>query len=82
MRVLEEYGNDTVRVRFCPNCGCALEASMVEQAVFSPEQAAKHLGVSESTVRRRIRDGQLKAVQPGGPGSRILISREALHRFV
>lgn len=37
------------------------------------QEFARRSSQSESTVRRRIKDGSLKAWQPGGPGTRLLI---------
>ena len=37
-------------------------------------------GLSESTLRRRVRDGTLVAIQPGGPGKKILFPSDALDR--
>ena len=37
-------------------------------------------GLSEATIRRRIKDGSLPVYQPGGRKSRLLISRSALAR--
>ena len=41
-------------------------------------EAAAILGVSVSTVRRRIRDGSLPCLQLGGRGHRICIPHDAL----
>jgi len=35
-------------------------------------------GLSESTVRRRVRDGSIKAVQPGGRRTRLLVDADSL----
>ena len=37
-------------------------------------------GMSESTVRRRVRDGSLHAVQLGGKGKKLLFAVDALDR--
>lgn len=34
--------------------------------------------LSESTIRRRIRSGQIESSQPGGPGTAILVPIDAL----
>ena len=39
---------------------------------------ARHTTLSESTVRRRIREGTIPVHQPGGKRHRILIDRNAL----
>ena len=44
-------------------------------------EVAAELACSEPTVRRRIRDASLLAVQLGGPGSAVRISRAALERL-
>ncbi|MFP4105889.1 MAG: helix-turn-helix domain-containing protein [Phycisphaerae bacterium] len=49
---------------------------------MSPEEFAAHSGLSQATVRRRIRDGSLPHVQPGGKGCRILIPVNALERML
>jgi excisionase family DNA binding protein len=41
---------------------------------LSPQELATRTGLSVETVRRRVRDGSLPSIQPGGPGKRILIS--------
>jgi hypothetical protein len=38
-------------------------------------------GLSESTVRRRVRDGSLAAVQVGGKGKKLLFLVDALERI-
>ena len=45
---------------------------------LSVDEAAAILGVSVSTVRRRIRDRSLPCLQLGGRGHRIVIPHEAL----
>jgi excisionase family DNA binding protein len=45
------------------------------------EVAAK-LACSEPTVRRRIRDGELPAVQLGRPGSAVRVPRAALEAWL
>lgn len=47
---------------------------------LSPAEFAALSPLSESTVRRRIKDGSIPTFQPGGPGTRILIPRDALER--
>ena len=37
-------------------------------------------GMSESTIRRRVRDGSLHAVQLGGKGKKLLFSVDVLDR--
>ena len=38
-------------------------------------------GLSESTVRRRVRDGSLTAVQVGGKGKKLLFPVDGLERI-
>ena len=45
---------------------------------LSPDEFARTTGLSPSTVRRRLIDGALPYLQPGGPRSRVLIPRTAL----
>jgi excisionase family DNA binding protein len=40
------------------------------------------LSCSEPTVRRRIRGGELPAVQLGGPGSAVRVPRAALEAWL
>src|SRR4051794_21344639 len=44
----------------------------------SVAQAARELGVSEKTVRRRLKDEVLPSWQPAGPGTHVFIPIEAL----
>jgi hypothetical protein len=37
-------------------------------------------GLSEATVRRRVRDGTLRAVQIGGKGKKLLLALDTLER--
>jgi excisionase family DNA binding protein len=45
-------------------------------------EVAHELGCSEPTVRRRIRAGELLAVQLGGRGSPVRIPRQALEDWL
>jgi excisionase family DNA binding protein len=47
---------------------------------FTVAQFAAHLGLSDKTLRRRIREGSLPYFQPGGPKTKILIPADALHQ--
>jgi len=49
-----------------------------EPAYLTLADAANRLSISESTLRRRIRDGKIKALQLGGEGTRLLIPVEAI----
>jgi excisionase family DNA binding protein len=50
-----------------------------EPKAYSPESAAKQLGVSLTTLRRWLKDGLLGYVQPD---RRILIPESELTRFL
>jgi excisionase family DNA binding protein len=52
-----------------------------EDEYLSLAQFSTYSGLSQSTLRRRIRDGSLPAIQPGGPGTRLVIPRDALDRL-
>lgn len=45
-------------------------------------EVATELPCSEPTVRRRIRDGGLPAVQLGGPGSAVRVPRAGLEAWL
>jgi excisionase family DNA binding protein len=47
---------------------------------LSPKEFAESSGLSESTVRRRIKDGTIDSEQPAGFGTRICIPVDALQR--
>lgn len=55
-----------------------IDASEVPKEFLSPAEFATRSGLSESTVRRRVRDGTLPHRQPGGKRSRIVIPHDAL----
>ena len=48
----------------------------------SVREAAAMLSVDPSTIRRRIEEGSLPAVQLGGPGTAIRIHRDAIHAWL
>jgi len=50
-------------------------------AYLTVAEAAELLRCSEPTIRRRIRDGALPAVQLGGPHSSVRIPRAAFERL-
>ncbi len=39
---------------------------------------AAHLGLSESTVRGRLKEGCFRVAQPGGKGTRVLIATDSI----
>ncbi|WP_020471427.1 winged helix-turn-helix domain-containing protein [Zavarzinella formosa] len=45
---------------------------------LSPAEYARRSGLSKATVSRRLKDGSLPRLQPGGPGTRVLIPAAAL----
>ncbi|QDU05456.1 Helix-turn-helix domain protein [Gimesia chilikensis] len=48
----------------------------ISAAFHTIEELAPKLAVSISTIRRRIRDGSIPAIQPGGKGTKLLIPKE------
>lgn len=59
--------------------GSHSEANSAPSALVTPEQAARELDVSATTVRRWLAEGRLEGVRVGG---RLRLEREALHRVV
>jgi excisionase family DNA binding protein len=53
-----------------------------EQEFLTVAQAANLLDVNHQTIRRKIREGELPAVQLGGPGSHIRIPRDGLDAWL
>lgn len=49
-----------------------------DRKYLSPKEFARLSGLSEVTVRRYLKAGQLPHAQPGGERGRILIPRDAL----
>jgi excisionase family DNA binding protein len=49
-----------------------------EPAYLTLPDAAKRLSISVSTLRRRIDEGKIEAIQLGGKGTRWLIPVEAI----
>ena len=49
-------------------------------AFLTIEELSQHLPLSIKTIRRRIRDGSIPAIQPGGKGTKILIPLEWLNQ--
>jgi excisionase family DNA binding protein len=49
---------------------------------LSIAEVAVLLGVSAPTVRRKVADGDLPAVQLGGPGTSIRVPRKALEDWL
>ena len=47
-------------------------------AFVSPAEYAARTGLSRATVTRRLKDGALPRLQPGGPRTRVLIPVAAL----
>ncbi|MEQ8854387.1 helix-turn-helix domain-containing protein [Gimesia sp.] len=44
--------------------------------LLSIEELSTIISLSISTIRRRIRDGSIPAIQPGGKGTKLLIPKE------
>ena len=59
-----------------------MSTAVYESELLTVAEAADMLGVSRITVRRRIRDGTLPAVQLGGAGHALRVSRVALYRHL
>lgn len=57
-----------------------MEAHEILRSYLTLREFSVTTGLSESTLRRRVRDGSLPFVQPGGPGTRILFRADALER--
>jgi excisionase family DNA binding protein len=53
-----------------------------ERQYLTVADVAAELACSEPTVRRRIRAGELPAVQLGGPGSGVRIPRAGLEAWL
>lgn len=50
---------------------------LMDKKYWSVEEASQALGLSISTVRRRIRTGGIIAIQPGGPRTKLMIPVDA-----
>jgi excisionase family DNA binding protein len=59
-----------------------LSADERRSEYMSVAEVAMELGVSAPTVRRKVAEGELAAVQLGGPGSSIRIPRAALEAWL
>jgi|HubBroStandDraft_6_1064221.scaffolds.fasta_scaffold400408_2 excisionase family DNA binding protein len=46
--------------------------------VYDLDELSAVLKASKSTLRRWLRSGRLPFVQPGGPGTKVLVPREAV----
>ncbi|MEW4529427.1 helix-turn-helix domain-containing protein [Maioricimonas sp. JC845] len=55
-----------------------METSDNKTQFLTVKQFSQISGLSETTVRRRVKDQQIDAWQPGGAGTRLLISRKYL----
>jgi excisionase family DNA binding protein len=58
-----------------------LDTAVVERYLTVHDVAA-HLGVTEDTVRRWLRERRLRGFMPGGPRSGYRIRESELERFV
>lgn len=56
------------------------DRNVISRDCFSIAEFSSLKGLSESTIRRRIRDRSLPYFQPGGSGTKILIPADALQR--
>jgi len=57
-----------------------MEDSSHQRTYFSISEFSEQTGLSESTVRRRIREQQIPACQPGGTKTRWLIPADCLNQ--
>ncbi|KAA0134462.1 helix-turn-helix domain-containing protein [Gimesia chilikensis] len=48
--------------------------------LLSIEEVSDIISLSISTIRRRIRDGSIPAIQPGGKGTKLLIPKEWINQ--
>ena len=53
---------------------------MSEMRFVTPTEFGRRVPWSMATVRRRLRDGSLPAIRPGGPGTNWLIDWEAFQK--
>ena len=60
----------------------ALTTAEHASAYLTVSEVAAELACSEPTVCRRIRDGELPAVQLGGPGSAVRVPRAGLQAWL
>lgn len=58
------------------DCAMSLDIRYV-----SIDELHKLSGLSLSTLRRRIKDGTLRPIQPGGPRTRLLFRADVLEQF-
>ena len=51
-----------------------------EKQYLTIDELSMRSGLSVSTLRRRVREGNIEALQPGGPGTRLLFRPDVLER--
>lgn len=61
--------------------GSSDESGSPDCQYVSPEEFTSLSGLSIATVRRYLAKGKLPKVQPGGPGCRVMIPRDALEQI-
>ncbi len=54
---------------------------LADRQLVDIREFAKIAGLSQSTVRRRIKDGSIAALQPGGPGTAWRIPADLAQAF-
>ena len=54
---------------------------LADRQLVDIREFATIAGLSESTIRRRIRDGSITALQPGGPGTALRIPADLAQAF-
>lgn len=52
-----------------------------DRQLLTLKQLQQLTGLSESTLRRRVRDGSLPVIQLGGPGAKLLFSPNVLEQL-
>jgi excisionase family DNA binding protein len=59
-----------------------LNSSTRNQRCLSIKELSAHTGLSESTIRRRVKDGTLPFIQPGGPRTRVVFPADIQERLL
>src|SRR5213078_4633777 len=58
----------------------APECSSEVQRYLTYDELSKITGISLSTLRRRVKDGSIPCIQPGGPRTRVVFPLDVLDR--
>jgi excisionase family DNA binding protein len=54
----------------------------INKQYLSVAELSSLTGLSEVTIRRRIKDGSIPASQPGGPRTRLVVRRDVLDLLI